>query len=53
LAYLRTSVVNGCRSVHRRRSRMSHRDQAPEPAPVWSAEAAAIALLSTRSASGS
>jgi RNA polymerase sigma factor (sigma-70 family) len=43
LAYLRASVVNGCRSVHRRRSRMSHSDLAAEPAPVWSAEAAAIA----------
>ena len=43
LAYLRASVVNGCRSVHRRRSRMSQSDQAAEPPPVWSAEAAAMA----------
>jgi len=43
LAYLRASVVNGCRSVQRRRSRTSPRGQWAEPSPVWSAEAAAIA----------
>jgi RNA polymerase sigma factor (sigma-70 family) len=41
LAYLRASVVNGCRTVHRRRSKAS--PLTPEPPPVWSAEAAAIA----------
>jgi RNA polymerase sigma factor (sigma-70 family) len=43
LAYLRASVVNGCRSVHRRRNRISPHAAAREPQPVWSAEAAAIA----------
>jgi RNA polymerase sigma factor (sigma-70 family) len=43
VAYLRASVVNGCRSVQRRRSRMSQGDRAAEPPPVWSAETAAIA----------
>jgi RNA polymerase sigma factor (sigma-70 family) len=43
LAYLRASVVNGCRSVHRHRSRMSRNEKAVEPPPVWSAESAAIA----------
>ncbi len=43
LAYLRASVVNGCRSVQRRRSKTSPGTPAPEPPPVWSAEAAAIA----------
>jgi len=42
LAYLRVSVVNGCRSVHRaRRVRFRHVSP-PEPA-VWSAEALACA----------
>jgi RNA polymerase sigma factor (sigma-70 family) len=43
LPYLRASVVNGCRSVHRRRSRYSLQANSHEPPPVWSAEAAAIA----------
>lgn len=43
VAYLRASVVNGCRSVQRGRSRTSPGKLAPEPPPVWSAEAAAIA----------
>jgi len=43
LPYLRASVVNGCRSVHRRRSRFSAQAAARESQPVWSAEAAAIA----------
>ena len=41
LAYLRASVVNGCRSVQRLRT--SHGGPLAEPPPVWSAEAAAIA----------
>lgn len=47
--YLRTSVVNGCRSVHRRRragwplrGAADDVDAAPD-VPVWSAEAAVIA----------
>jgi RNA polymerase sigma factor (sigma-70 family) len=43
LPYLRASVVNGCRSVHRRRSRVSPHAATREPQAVWSAEAAAIA----------
>jgi RNA polymerase sigma-70 factor (sigma-E family) len=43
LPYLRASVVNGCRSVHRRRSRLSLQANSYEPPPVWSAESAAIA----------
>ena len=43
LAYLRASVVNGCRSVHRRRSRVSPHAATRDLQPVWSAEAAAIA----------
>src|SRR5215469_5784929 len=43
LAYLRASVVNGSRSVHRRRSRVSPQAATREAQPVWSAEAAAIA----------
>ena len=42
LPYLRASVVNGCRSVQRSRTRALHRRVQHEP-PVWSAEAAAIA----------
>jgi RNA polymerase sigma-70 factor (sigma-E family) len=48
LQYLRTSVVNGCRSVQRSRrtgwlrGEPRERPEPPEP-PVWSAEAAAIA----------
>jgi RNA polymerase sigma-70 factor (sigma-E family) len=39
--YLRTSVVNGCRSVHRSR-RIAWLLRPPHDPPVWSAEAAAI-----------
>ncbi|HUZ56302.1 MAG TPA: sigma-70 family RNA polymerase sigma factor [Streptosporangiaceae bacterium] len=42
LPYLRTSVVNGCRTVQRSRSRIRRRPIEHQP-PVWSAEAAAIA----------
>jgi RNA polymerase sigma factor (sigma-70 family) len=42
LPYLRASVVNGCRSVQRSRTRALRRRVQHEP-PVWSAEAAAIA----------
>jgi RNA polymerase sigma-70 factor (sigma-E family) len=42
LPYLRVSVVNGCRSVHRARRRAAALRPQHEP-PVWSAEAAAIA----------
>jgi RNA polymerase sigma-70 factor (sigma-E family) len=45
LGYLRTSVVNGCRSVQRARRTAwlrAERHQRHEP-PVWSAEAAALA----------
>jgi RNA polymerase sigma-70 factor (sigma-E family) len=41
LPYLRTSVVNGCRSVHRSRRRARLLGIQPEQ-PVWSAEAAAL-----------
>jgi RNA polymerase sigma factor (sigma-70 family) len=40
--YLRTSVVNGCRSVHRSRRRARLSRVLHEP-PVWSAEAAVLA----------
>lgn len=40
-SYLRTSVVNGCRNVHRARLLAWRRRPAQDP-PVWSAEAAAI-----------
>ena len=43
LPYLRASVVNGCRSVQRRRDRVVLTGTDPEQAPVWSAESAAIA----------
>lgn len=43
LAYLRASVVNGCRSVHRRRARAARHGDEREPPPFWSAESAAIA----------
>lgn len=43
LPYLRACVVNGCRSVHRGRSRVSPHAVTREPQPVWSAEAVAIA----------
>jgi RNA polymerase sigma-70 factor (sigma-E family) len=41
LSYLRTSVVNGCRSVHRSQ-RIAWLRRPPQAPPVWSAEAAAI-----------
>jgi RNA polymerase sigma-70 factor (sigma-E family) len=40
--YLRTAVVNGCRSVHRSRHRVRLLRVLHEP-PVWSAEAAVLA----------
>ena len=40
LGYLRTAVINGCRSVHRTRHRVWPRN--PHDPPVWSAETAAI-----------
>jgi RNA polymerase sigma-70 factor (sigma-E family) len=47
LAYLRVSVVNGCRSVHRaRRVRFRHVSP-PEPA-IWSAEALVMAKEDSR-----
>jgi RNA polymerase sigma-70 factor (sigma-E family) len=39
--YLRTSVINGCRNVHRAR-RVAWLHRPPHDPPVWSAEAAAI-----------
>jgi RNA polymerase sigma-70 factor (sigma-E family) len=42
LPYLRTAVVNGCRTVMRTRRRAFGRPIQDEP-PVWSAESAAIA----------
>ena len=39
--YLRTSVINGCRTVHRAR-RIAWLRRLPHDPPVWSAEAAAI-----------
>ena len=47
LAYLRVSVVNGCRSVHRSRRARFGRASQHEPA-VWSAEAAVIAREDSR-----
>jgi RNA polymerase sigma-70 factor (sigma-E family) len=41
LAYVRGSVVNGCRTVLRRRSLMRRVGIRPDP-PVWSAESAAL-----------
>jgi RNA polymerase sigma factor (sigma-70 family) len=40
--YLRTAVVNGCRSVHRSRRRARQSRVLHEP-PVWSAESAVLA----------
>ena len=40
--YLRTAVVNGCRSVHRSRRR-ARLLRVPHEPPVWSAEAAVLA----------
>ena len=42
VAYLRVSVLNGCRSVLRARKRASLRRTAPEYPAVWSAESAAL-----------
>jgi RNA polymerase sigma-70 factor (sigma-E family) len=42
-AYLRTSVLNGCRSVLRSRKRSWHALAAAHDPPVWSAESAAMA----------
>jgi RNA polymerase sigma-70 factor (sigma-E family) len=42
LSYLRASVVNGCRSVHRARRRARLRRVEHDP-PVWSAESAVMA----------
>ncbi len=47
LAYLRTSVVNGCRSVHRSRRAWFQRSSTGEPA-VWSAESAVMAREDNR-----
>ena len=47
LAYVRVSVVNGCRSVHRARRRLFSRPSQHEP-EVWSAESAALALEDSR-----
>jgi RNA polymerase sigma-70 factor (sigma-E family) len=47
LAYLRTSVVNGCRSVHRSRRAWFQRSGNGEPT-VWSAESAAMAREDNR-----
>lgn len=47
LAYLRVSVLNGCRSVHRSRRTWFGRTSQHEPA-VWSAEAAVIAREDSR-----
>jgi RNA polymerase sigma-70 factor (sigma-E family) len=47
LAYLRVSVLNGCRSVHRSRRARFGRASQHEPA-VWSAEAAVIAREDSR-----
>ena len=49
LAYLRASVVNGCRSVHRARQRAFARPVQHAPA-VWSAESAALAREESRRA---
>jgi RNA polymerase sigma-70 factor (sigma-E family) len=42
VGYLRTTVVNGCRSVHRSRRRLWPHPHLDHDPPVWSAEAAAI-----------
>jgi len=41
LAYVRSAVLNGCRSVLRRRS-VAFRRPLPYEAPIWSAESAAM-----------
>ena len=43
VAYLRVSVLNGCRSVLRSRQRASLRRAAADDPAVWSAESAALA----------
>src|SRR5580704_4973307 len=43
VAYLRVSVLNGCRSVLRSRQRARLRGAAADELPVWSAESAALA----------
>src|SRR5262249_47163165 len=43
MAYLRVSVLNGCRSVLRARKRARQRGAAAEYPVVWSAESAALA----------
>jgi RNA polymerase sigma factor (sigma-70 family) len=49
LAYLRASVVNGCRSVHRTRQRSFLRQSQSRREPaVWSAESAAMAREDSR-----
>lgn len=47
VGYLRVSVVNGCRSVHRSRRAWFHRAGLAEPT-VWSAESAAMAREDSR-----
>jgi RNA polymerase sigma factor (sigma-70 family) len=47
LSYLRTSVVNGCRSVHRARRR-ALRSRGEHAAAVWSAESAVLAREESR-----
>ncbi len=42
VGYLRTAVINGCRSVHRSRRRVWLPGRPPPDSPVWSAEAAVI-----------
>ena len=50
LGYLRASVVNRCRSVHRARSRAVrlHNRRCPEDPAVWSAESAVLAREESR-----
>lgn len=47
LAYLRASVINGCRSVHRSRQRAFRREGQAVPS-VWSAESAVLAREESR-----
>ncbi len=47
LGYLRTSVINGCRSVHRTRQRALRARRLHAPA-AWSAESAALAREESR-----
>jgi RNA polymerase sigma-70 factor (sigma-E family) len=42
VGYLRTAVINGCRSVHRSRRRLWPHAELDRDPPVWSAEAAVI-----------